>query len=102
MPIIAKGGTAEMTKGRDIAAESTSSLLEVVHMQQWSGMLQVEYSHERRLEEGEIYVFSGQPIYAHTGRLVGHEALKYLLGWHKIYFTFESNAPRPKANLTTT
>jgi hypothetical protein len=91
-----------MTKGRSIAAESMSNLLEVMHTQQWSGMLRVEYPQGGYLEEGEIYVLVGQPIFAQTGRLTGHEALKHLLSWQKIHFSFDAHALRPKANLTAT
>ena len=88
-----------MTKGRDIAAESLGDLLEVARVQQRNGMLRAEYSQEGRLEEGEIYLFAGQPIYARTGRLVGADALNYLLGWRNIYFAFMTDVPRPTANI---
>lgn len=88
-----------MTKGRDIAAESLGDLLEVARGQQRSGMLRAEYSQDGRLEEGEIYLSAGQPIYARTGRLAGSEALNYLLRWRNIYFSFVTDIPRPPANI---
>lgn len=91
-----------MTKGRDLAAESISDLLDVARAHKRSGMLRAEYSQGGRLEEGEIYVFVGQPIYARTGRLTGPEALRRLLSWRHIYFSFVPDAPRPRANLTST
>lgn len=88
-----------MTKGRDIAAESVGNLLEVARAQQRSGLLRAEYSQNGRLEEGEIYLFAGQPIYARAGRLVGVEALNYVLSWRNIYFSFVTDVPRPPANI---
>ena len=94
-----KGGLRNMTKDKYIAAESISSLLEGLHKQQRSGMLRAKYSQGGHIEEGEIYVYSGQPIYAHAGGGLGLEAFKYLLSWRNISFSFEINASRPKVNL---
>ena len=91
-----------MTNGRNSAAESMRSVLEVVHTQKWKGMLKAEHARGGYLEEGAIYVMAGQPIYARAGMLQGHEALKYLLSWQRIYFAFDVEAQRPKANLTAT
>jgi hypothetical protein len=88
-----------MTKGRDIAAENIGDLLEAAYAQQRNGMLRVEYSQGGRLEEGEIYLSAGQPIYARTGRLVGVNALNYLLRWRNIRFAFVATGPRPAANI---
>lgn len=88
-----------MAKGRDIAAESITDLLDVARAQRRSGLLSAEYSQRGSLEEGEIYLLAGQPIYARVGSLVGHEALQYLLRWRNIYFSFVSDAPRPSANI---
>ena len=88
-----------MTKGRDIAAESIGDLLDVARTHQRNGMLRVEYSQGGRLEEGEIYLSAGQPIYARTGRLIGVDALNYLLGWRNIRFAFVIDVPRPVANI---
>jgi hypothetical protein len=90
-----------MTKGRDRTAESISNLLEVARAQQPSGMLRAEYSQGGHLEEGEIYILAGQPIYARAGKLIGQEAFQRLLGWRKIYYSFVADAPRPRANLTS-
>lgn len=88
-----------MTKGRDIAAESLGDLLEVARIQQRNGMLRAEYSQGGYLEEGEIYLFAGQPIYARTEHLVGVEALNYLLSWRNIHFAFVVDVPRPPINI---
>jgi hypothetical protein len=88
-----------MTKGRDIAAESLESLLEIARRQRRHGLLRAEYVQRGRLEEGEIYLAAGQPIYAHTGRLVGIEALNYLLSWRNIRFSFVTDVPQPPVNI---
>lgn len=95
-----KGVALTMTKGRDIAAESISDILEVAHLQRRSGLMRVECSQGKRLEEGELYILAGQPIYARTGKLLGHEALRYLLNWRNIYFSFSTDVPRPPANIS--
>jgi len=88
-----------MTRGRDTAAENIGSLLDALRGQQVSGWLRAKYSQGGYLEEGELYILTGQPIYARTGNHSGHEALDRMLGWHNIYFSFASDQPRPQANL---
>lgn len=90
-----------MTKGRDIAAESIGDLLEVARLQRRNGMLRVECSFRGYLEEGEIYLQTGEPIYAHTGIQAGQEALHSMLSWRNIYFAFASEVPKPLANILT-
>lgn len=88
-----------MTKGRDNhAVAHIEYLLEVARTQQRNGMLTVTSS---QAEEGEIYVLSGQPIYARVGNLLGDEALKRLLTWKTVSFSFAPEALRPRANLAT-
>src|SRR5229473_7579896 len=88
-----------MTKGRDIAAESLGDLLDVARVQQRHGMLRAEYFRGGYLEEGEIYLLAGQPIYARTGRMVGIEALHYLLIWRNLRFAFITDVPQPQMNI---
>lgn len=88
-----------MAKGRDIAAESISDLLDIALLQRRNGMLRVECSQRGYLEEGEIYLQAGEPIYAHTDMLTAYEAFHYLLSWRSIYFAFASEVPKPPANL---
>ena len=88
-----------MTKGRDNAAESLGDVLELVRMRRQSGLLSVERMQGGHFEEGEIYFQHGQPMYASTGQMNGHEALVWLLSWHPVYFTFSSGEPRFAANI---
>lgn len=88
-----------MTKGRDNAAESLGNVLELIRMRRQSGLLSVERMQGGHFEEGEIYFQHGQPMYASTGQMNGHEALVWLLSWHQVYFTFSSGEPRFAANI---
>ena len=96
-----KGVLCAMTKGRDMAADSLGDILEAARLKQRSGMLRVECSLEGRLEEGEVYLSTGQPIYARAGRLVGIDALNYLISWRNIHFAFVTDVLRPPMNIFT-
>lgn len=88
-----------MTKGRNTAAVSVESILEVAHAQQRSGLLSLETTQRGFLEEGELYLLAGQPTYARAGALVGLDAFHCLRSWRNIYFSFIPDAPRPPANI---
>lgn len=96
----AYGGMQTMAhKGEKRDARSLGDLLSTLYLQQHSGLLSVECFQHGRWEEGELYILTGQPIYARLGKLGGQEALKQLLLWHPLRFAFATNAPRPPANL---
>ena len=88
-----------MITGRDNAAESLADVLELVRMRRQSGLLSVERIQASHFEEGEIYLQAGQPTYAHTGQLLGQEALLRMLSWRQVYFTFLADQPRPPVNI---
>jgi hypothetical protein len=88
-----------MIKGRDNTAESLADVIELVRMRRQSGLLSVERMQASRFEEGEIYLQAGQPTYAHTGQLLGQEALLRMLSWRQVYFIFLANQPRPPINI---
>ena len=88
-----------MIKGRDNAAESLADVLELVRSRRQSGLLSAERMQGSRFEEGEIYFQAGQPTYAHTGQLLGQEALLRMRSWRQVYFTFLADQPRPTANI---
>lgn len=90
-----------MAKGREIAAETIGDVLEVARLRRQSGLLSAEHRKGGQIEEGELYVLAGLPMYARTGQFVGLEALNRILKWRKIYFSFASDAPRPPANIPT-
>ena len=88
-----------MIKGRDNTAENLADVLELVRMRKQSGLLSVERIQASRFEEGEIYLQAGQPTYAHTGQLLGQEALLRMLSWRQVYFIFLADQPRPPVNI---
>jgi len=88
-----------MTKGQDTVAESVGNLLEIARTQQRSGLLGIECSRGGFVEAGEVYLLGGRPIYARVGSLAGPQALRYLLNWRNVSFTFAAGAPRPPANI---
>jgi hypothetical protein len=86
-------------KGQKRDAEGLGDLLSTLYIQQQSGLLNVECLQNGRQEEGELYILAGQPIYARIGKQGGQEALKRLLLWRPLRFSFAVDAPRPPANL---
>ena len=90
-----------MKKAKTMQAENLSYVLSAAYTQQHSGLISVECVHQKnRLEQGEIYLLAGQPVYARTGKLSGWEALYHLLNWQRISFSLTTDAPRPPANLS--
>jgi hypothetical protein len=53
-------------------------------------MLTLEYMQGGRVEEGEVFLRVGQPVYARVGRLVGQDALNWLQSWHNISFSMDT------------
>ena len=84
---IQKGVLTEMAKGK---AETLDDILELARMRRQSGMLTLEYTQGGRVEEGEVFLQVGQPVYARVGRLVGQDALNWLQSWHNIYFSMDT------------
>lgn len=82
-----------MAKGK---AENLDDVLEVARSRKQSGMLTLEHTQGGRVEEGEVFLQAGQPIYARVGHLNGQDALNWLLRWRNIYFSIapeESTSP---------
>lgn len=88
-----------MAKGK---AEGLDDVLELARMRRQSGMLTIEHTQGGRVEEGEVYLQAGQPVYARVGQLVGQDALNWLLKWHNIYFTIGTDDPGLPAGTPTT
>ncbi|HEY1352883.1 MAG TPA: DUF4388 domain-containing protein [Ktedonobacteraceae bacterium] len=96
----AYGGIQKMAnKGKKREAESLGDLLSTLYIQQQSGLLTVESYQQGHWERGELYILTGQPIYARLEKIGGQEALKRLLLWRSLRFAFAMDAPRPPANL---
>lgn len=86
-------------KGQKRDASNLGDLLSTLYIQQQSGLLSVECLQNGRWEEGELYILTGQPIYARIGKQGGQDALKRLLLWRPLRFSFMGDAPRPPSNL---
>src|SRR5256886_15485209 len=73
-----------MAKGN---AESLSEVLELARTRRLNGMMTIEHSQGGRVEEGEVFFQTGQPINARVGHLVGQDALNWLMKWRNITYT---------------
>lgn len=88
-----------MTESRNAVATSVGGLLEIARTEQRNGLLHVTSSQQGLLEEGDIYLQAGRPVYARAGNLAGVQALYRLALWQRVSFIFAANAPRPPANI---
>jgi hypothetical protein len=73
-----------MAKGN---AESLSYVLELARTRRLNGMMTIEHTQGGKIEEGEVFFQTGQPVQARVGRLVGQDALNWLMQWHNIMYT---------------
>jgi hypothetical protein len=73
-----------MAKGN---AESLSEVLELARTRQLNGMMTIEHKQGGRVEEGEVFFQTGQPINARVGRLIGQDALNWLVKWSNVTYT---------------
>ena len=88
-----------MAKGN---AESLSEVFELARTRQLNGMMTIEHKQGGRVEEGEVFFQTGQPIHARVGRLIGQDALNWLVKWRNIIFTIgtdESLQPVTKTSV---
>jgi uncharacterized protein DUF4388 len=75
-------------------AESLDDVLALARLRRQSGMLTLEHTQGGRVEEGEVFLQAGQPVYARVGQLVGQDALNWLLRWRNIYFSIGTEESR--------
>jgi Domain of unknown function (DUF4388) len=73
-----------MAKGN---AESLHDVLELARTRRQNGMMTIEHSQGGKVEEGVVFFQTGQPIHARVGRLVGQDALNWLMKWRNISYT---------------
>jgi len=73
-----------MAKGN---AESLDHVLELARTRRQNGMMTIEHTQGERVEEGEVFFQTGQPIHARVGHLVGQDALNWLMKWRNITYT---------------
>ncbi len=82
-----------MANDRAMTAESVNSVLELARMRRQSGRLRVEQYSGGRVQEGEIYLQAGQPVFVRLGQLIGQDALDRLLTWRNVQFTLQLDEP---------
>ncbi|HVB72972.1 MAG TPA: DUF4388 domain-containing protein [Ktedonobacteraceae bacterium] len=82
-----------MANERAMTAESVSNVLDLARMRRQSGRLNIELYSGGRVQEGEIYLQAGQPVYVRLGPLVGQDALNRLLSWRNVQFTLQLDEP---------
>ncbi len=73
-----------MAKGN---AENFGQVLEIARLRRQNGMMLVEHIQGGKIEEGEVFFQTGQPIHARVGRLNGQDALNWIIRWHNITYT---------------
>ena len=82
-----------MANDRAMTAENVNGVLELARMRRQSGRLRVEQYSGGRVQEGEIYLQAGQPVFVRLGQLIGQEALDRLLTWRNVQFTLQLDEP---------
>ncbi len=87
-----------MAKGN---AESLDGVLELARTRRQNGMMTVEHSQAGRVEEGEVFFQTGQPIHARVGHLVGQDALNWLMKWRYITYTIGTDESLQSVATTT-
>ena len=87
-----------MAKGN---AESLRDVLELARIRRLNGMMTIEHTQSGKVEEGEVFFQTGQPIQARVGRLVGQDALNWLIKWHYIVYTIGTDETLQSINTTS-
>lgn len=82
-----------MANDRAMTAESINSILDLARIRRQSGRLKVEQNSGGRLQEGEIYLQAGQPVFVRLGQFIGQEALERLRTWRNVQFTLQLDEP---------
>ena len=78
-----------MAKGN---AERLDDVLELARARRQNGMMTIKHTQGGRVEEGEVFFQTGQPINARVGHLVGQDALNWLMKWRNITYTIGTDA----------
>ena len=82
-----------MANERAMTAESVSYVLDLARMRRLSGRLMIAQQSGGRIQEGEMYLQAGQPVFMRCESMVGQEALITLLSWHNVQYTFHQEGP---------
>jgi Domain of unknown function (DUF4388) len=88
-----KGAVCIMANERAMTAESVNHVLYLARMRRLSGRLTIAQQSGGRIQEGEMYLRAGQPIFVRCESMVGPEALLTLLSWRNVQYTFQLEEP---------
>ncbi|HZS79536.1 MAG TPA: DUF4388 domain-containing protein [Ktedonobacteraceae bacterium] len=80
-----------MANERAVTAENLSEVLEQARLRRQTGHLSIVLPAGNRVQEGELYLQDGRPVYARIGQMVGQEALNRLLLWRNVQITFRAD-----------
>jgi hypothetical protein len=87
-----------MAKGN---AESLRDVLELARTRRLNGMMTIEHTQGGKIEEGEVFFQTGQPVQARVGRLAGQDALNWLMKWPNITYTIGTDESLQSVSPTT-
>ncbi|MGZ3609122.1 MAG: hypothetical protein ACXWPS_02500 [Ktedonobacteraceae bacterium] len=73
-----------MAKGN---AENLRDVLELARSRRLNGIMTIEHKQAGKVEEGEVFFQTGQPVQARIGRLVGQDALNWIMRWQNITYS---------------
>ena len=73
-----------MAKGN---AENLRDILELARSRQLNGIMIIEHKQAGKFEEGEVFFQTGQPVQARIGRLVGQDALNWIMRWQNLTYS---------------
>jgi hypothetical protein len=87
-------------KMRGTATDKLADVIQMLLFVQKTGILTVQReSSNNVLEEGSLYLRSGQIVDAAIGNLRGADALKKLSTWTRCYFVFQASSPTASSPL---
>ena len=88
-----KGAVCIMANEKAMTAESVNHVLYLARMRRLSGRLKIAQQSGGRIQEGEMYLRAGQPVFVRCESIVGQEALLTLLSWRSVQYTFQQEEP---------
>lgn len=82
-----------MANERAMTAESVNHVLNLARTRPLSGRLTIAQQSGGRIQEGEMHLQAGQPVFVRCESMVGQEALLTLLSWRSVQYTFQQEEP---------
>jgi len=77
-----------MAKGN---AENLRDILELARSRRLNGIMTIEHKQAGKFEEGEVFFQTGLPVQARIGRLVGHDALNWIMRWQNLTYSIATD-----------